>query len=167
MQVLPFPSSNALITQFLSRKWQKMVFTRFGGQVWLSGGQVRQFWGRGSLLCSLLYWVQFVNTKGKVQNYIKTACRAADCMGICSLIPALYGSAEEPALDMFENSIKMTLLMKHTLLALTTALSQRRGTWCWTGYWLWSSPRFQSFVKSLTQTISEIFWEIGMAVKFC
>ena len=47
MQVLPFPSSNALITQFLSRKWRKMVFTRFGGQVRLNGGQVRQFWGRG------------------------------------------------------------------------------------------------------------------------
>ena len=43
-------------------------------------------------LCSLLYWVQFVKTQGKVQNFIKTACRAADCMGIYSPIPALYGS---------------------------------------------------------------------------
>ena len=42
-------------------------------------------------LCSLLYWVQFVNTQGKVHNLIKTACRAADCMGIYSPIPALYG----------------------------------------------------------------------------
>jgi len=29
-------------------------------------------------LCSLLYWVQFVDTQWKVQNFIKTACRAAD-----------------------------------------------------------------------------------------
>ena len=43
-------------------------------------------------LCSLLYWVQFVKTQGKVHNLIKTACRAADCMGIYSPIPALYGS---------------------------------------------------------------------------
>ena len=27
-------------------------------------------------LCSLLYWVQFVNTQGRVQDFIKTACRA-------------------------------------------------------------------------------------------
>ena len=43
-------------------------------------------------LCSLLYWVQFVKTQGKVHNLIKTACRAADCMGIYSPIPALYGT---------------------------------------------------------------------------
>ena len=42
-------------------------------------------------LCSLLYWVQFVKTQGKVQHFIKTACRAADCMGIYSPIPTLYG----------------------------------------------------------------------------
>ena len=43
-------------------------------------------------LCSLLLWVQFVNTQGKVQNITKTACRAAYCMGLLSLNPALYGS---------------------------------------------------------------------------
>ena len=47
-------------------------------------------------LCSLLYWVQFVKTQGKVQNFIKTACRAADCMGIYSPIPALYGGVFPP-----------------------------------------------------------------------
>ena len=43
-------------------------------------------------LYRLLYWVQFVNTQGRVQNFIKTACRAADCMGLLSPNPALYGS---------------------------------------------------------------------------
>ena len=32
---------------FFVAKMSKMTFTRFGGQVWLNGGQVRQFWGRG------------------------------------------------------------------------------------------------------------------------
>ena len=31
---------------FFVAKMSKMTFTRFGGQVWLNGGQVRQFWGR-------------------------------------------------------------------------------------------------------------------------
>ena len=32
---------------FFVAKMSKMTFTRFGGQVWLNSGQVRQFWGRG------------------------------------------------------------------------------------------------------------------------
>ena len=31
---------------FFVAKMSKMTFTRFGGQVWLNSGQVRQFWGR-------------------------------------------------------------------------------------------------------------------------
>ena len=31
---------------FFVAKMSKMTFTRFGGQVWLDGGQVRQFRGR-------------------------------------------------------------------------------------------------------------------------
>ena len=55
-------------------------------------------------LCSLLYWVQFVNTQGRVQNFIKTACRAADCMGIYSPIPALYGGVPPlPKLNNWNN----------------------------------------------------------------
>jgi len=34
---------------FFVAKMSKMTFTRFGGQVWLNGGQVRQFWGRVGL----------------------------------------------------------------------------------------------------------------------
>ena len=50
-------------------------------------------------LCSLLYWVQFVNKRGKVNKIIKIACRAADCMGLLSPNPALYGGAwNDPSL---------------------------------------------------------------------
>ena len=31
---------------FFVAKMSKMTLTRFGGQVWLNSGQVRQFWGR-------------------------------------------------------------------------------------------------------------------------
>ena len=34
---------------FFVAKMSKMTFTRFGGQVWLDGGQVRQFWGRACM----------------------------------------------------------------------------------------------------------------------
>ena len=65
-------------------------------------------------LCSLLLWVQFVNTQGKVQNITKTACRAAYCMGLLSPNPALYGSVsvpdqcfcrEHPDLNFVENTL--------------------------------------------------------------
>ena len=45
--------------------------------------------------------------------------------------------------------------------------TQRQSTWCWTCCWLWSSPRFHPFVKSLSQTMSENVWELCMVVKFC
>ena len=40
----------------------------------------------------------------KVQNSIKTACRAADCMGIYSPIPALYGSVTDTFIRGFKEA---------------------------------------------------------------
>ena len=37
---------------FFVAKMSKMTFTRFGGQVWLNSGQVRQFRGRATLRCN-------------------------------------------------------------------------------------------------------------------
>ena len=36
-------------------KMSKMMFTRFGGQVWLNSGQVRQFWGQETHLDCFAY----------------------------------------------------------------------------------------------------------------
>ena len=44
-------------------------------------------------LFSLLYWVRFVDKRGKENKIIKIACRAADCMELLSPNPALYGGA--------------------------------------------------------------------------
>ena len=41
----------------------KMTFTRFGGQVWLNGGQVRQFWGRG---LTVIIMVSFIINFNKI-----------------------------------------------------------------------------------------------------
>ena len=76
-------------------------------------------------LCSLLYWVQFVKTQGKVQNFIKTACRAADCMGIYSPIPALYGSVGK------EQKVDSVLEEEMQVGECPASANAPKGSWLW------------------------------------
>ena len=58
---------------FFVAKMSKMTFTRFGGQVWLNSGQVRQFKGRGAIR-------QGVVVNGAVVKCVVSQCVVGRCV---------------------------------------------------------------------------------------